>query len=395
MRKIETSRPAKAIENREDATTVKRRLGLIVNPIAGIGGRVGLKGSDGQETQARALEMGAVKLAPGRAIEALRRILPLREEIELITYPGEMGEDEALESGFQPTVIGSISEGATTSEDTRRAAREMLEMGVELILFAGGDGTARDIYEAVDGEVPVLGIPAGVKIHSGVYAINPSSAGDVASMFLRGERVEIRESEVMDIDEEAFREDRLSARLYGYLRVPYEEALVQSSKEGSVAQEEVSLEAIAADVIENMRDDTAYIIGPGSTTRPIAEGLGLGKTLLGVDVVQRGELLASDANEARLLELTEGRRAKIVVTVIGGQGFVFGRGNQQISPRVIRRVGVENIEIVATPGKLAALRGRPLLVDTGDPDLDEELSGYRKVVTGYRRRTVYRVRSRP
>lgn len=370
-----------------------KKLGLIVNPIAGMGGRVGLKGSDGEEILRKAIELGAVPTSPGRAVEALRRLAPIKDRIELITYPREMGEDEARECGFDPVVIGSITRGRTTAADTKRAAREMLELGVDLILFSGGDGTARDVYGAVDQKVPVLGIPAGVKIHSAVFAVNPSSAGDLAVMYLQGKPTVLRESEVMDVDEEAFRGGLVSARLYGYLRVPYEKALVQSSKAGSAAEEEFAMEAIASDIVENMESDYIYIIGPGTTTRSIAEKLGLDKTLLGVDVVHRGRLLASDVNEAQLLRLVRGRKAKIVVTVIGGQGFIFGRGNQQISPRVIREVGGENIIVVATPNKLASLRGKPLLVDTGDKETDKMLDGYFKVVTEYGRRVVCRVKS--
>lgn len=371
----------------------KKKLGLIVNPIAGMGGRVGLKGSDGPEILEKAIELGAVSTSPGRAVEALKRIAPIKDVVELITYPHEMGEDEAKECGFDPRVIGTVERGKTTPDDTKAAAREMAESGVDLILFAGGDGTARDIYTAIDGRVPVLGIPTGVKIHSGVFAINPSSAGDLAVMYLRGGQAATREAEVMDIDEEAFREDRISARLYGYLTVPYEKNLVQTSKGGSPPHEELSLEAIARDIIEDMEEDVIYIIGPGTTTRPIAESLGLPKTLLGVDVVLDGRLVASDVNEAQLLELIEGRRAKIIVTAIGGQGFIFGRGNQQISPEVIKRVGKENIIVVATPSKLATLEGRPLLVDTGERELDELLSGYIRVITAYSRRVVYKVGS--
>jgi predicted polyphosphate/ATP-dependent NAD kinase len=369
-----------------------KKLGLIVNPIAGMGGRVGLKGTDGLETLEKARGLGAVSTSPARAVEALKRLSPLRESVELITYPHEMGEDEARGCGFDPKVIGDVTRGKTTPRDTINAAREMAELGVDLILFAGGDGTARDIYEAVDGRVPALGIPAGVKIQSGVFAINPARAGDLAAKYLRGEPIDLRELEVMDIDEEAYRDDRLSARLYGYLRVPFQETVIQGSKEASLGSEEITLEAIASEV-EGMDDDHIYIIGPGTTTRPIARMLGVEKTLLGVDVVQRGRLVASDVNEERLLGIIEGRKAKIIVTVIGGQGFVFGRGNQQISPRVIREVGAENVIIVATPEKLAALKGRTLLVDTGDPEIDELLSGYHKVVTGYARRSVYKIRS--
>jgi predicted polyphosphate/ATP-dependent NAD kinase len=368
-------------------------LGLIVNPVAGMGGRVGLKGTDGQETLEKARALGAVSTAPGRAVEALARLKPIKDSIEIVTYPHEMGEDEAREAGFEPTVYGKITPGKTTSGDTKAAATEMMELGVDLILFTGGDGTARDIHAAVDGNVPVLGIPAGVKIQSGVFAINPARAGDIAARYLRGDLTTVQELEVMDIDEEAYRANRLSARLYGYLRVPYEEALVQGSKEATGGSEEISLGAIASEVVEGMEEDTLYIIGPGTTTRPIAEEIGVVKTLLGVDVIENGRLVASDVNEKALLEIIEGRNAKIIVTVIGGQGFILGRGNQQISPEVIRRVGAENLIIVASPGKLASLKGRTLLVDTGDPEVDEMLSGYRKVVIGYSRRSVYKVRA--
>ncbi|NIR86659.1 ATP-NAD kinase family protein [Candidatus Bathyarchaeota archaeon] len=358
-----------------------------------MGGRVGLKGSDGQEILKRAIELGAVPTSPSRAVEALSRIAPIKDEIELITYPYDMGEDEARECGFNPLVIGSIAKGRTTSADTENAAREMLKLEVDLILFAGGDGTARDIYEAVGEKVPVLGIPTGVKIHSSVFTINPRSAGDLAVLYLQGKPTAVREAEVMDIDEQAFREDRVSARLYGYLRVPYEKTLVQSSKVASVAGEEFLREAIARDVIENMQDDYIYIIGPGTTTKPVLEKLGLKKTLLGVDVMHKGKLVASDVNETQLLKLIEGKKAKIVVTVIGGQGFIFGRGNQQISPEVIRRVRRNNLIVVATPNKLASLKGGPLLVDTGDEEVDKMLSGYVKVITGYGKRVMYRVKS--
>ncbi|MDP6048288.1 MAG: ATP-NAD kinase family protein [Candidatus Bathyarchaeota archaeon] len=370
-----------------------KKLGLIVNPVAGMGGRVGLKGTDGQETLDKARELGAVSIAPSRAVEALMRLVSLKDSIEIITYPHEMGEEEARGAGFDPTVIGEITKGNTTSNDTRAAAKEIMMLGVDLILFAGGDGTARDIHAAVNGKVPVLGIPAGVKIQSGVFAINPTRAGDIAVKYMKGDLTTVQELEVMDIDEEAYRNNRLSARLYGYLRVVYEEALVQGSKEATRGSEEIRLEAIASEVVEGMEVDTLYIIGPGTTTRPIAKELGLEKTLLGVDVIENGSLVASDVNEKMLLTLIEGKRAKIIVTIIGGQGFILGRGNQQISPEVIRSVGEKNLIIVASPGKLANLKGRTLLVDTGDPEVDKMLTGYRKVIIGYARRSVYKVRA--
>jgi predicted polyphosphate/ATP-dependent NAD kinase len=371
----------------------RRKLGLIVNPIAGMGGRVGLKGTDGRDILEMARKLGAVPISPTRAIEALRQIARIKDSVDLLTYPSSMGEDEARECSFNPTVLGSIANENTTSDDTRNAARDLLNAEVDLILFAGGDGTARDICETVGDKVPVLGIPAGVKIHSAVFAINPRSAGQLAAMYLRGEAPNLRDAEVMDVDEDAFRENRLSAKLFGYLKVPYERAMVQSSKTSMPEDEEVAAEAIANEFVETMEDDCLYIFGPGTTTRAIMKELGLRKTLLGVDLVYDGRLLASDVNERQLLELIRGKKARIVVSVIGGQGFIFGRGNQQISPDIIRMVGRENVIVVATQNKILSLKGRPLLVDTGDPDVDRMMAGYIQVRTGYKRRSVYQVRS--
>lgn len=358
-----------------------------MNPVAGIGGRVGLKGSDGAEVQQRAQALGAVPQAQARAAQALERLGRLAGELELLTYPGEMGGDIARQCGFSPEVLGTIRPGRTGAEDTRRAAREMRDREVALLLFAGGDGTARDIYEAVGEDLVVLGIPAGVKIHSAVYATHPAAAGELAALYLEGRADGVREAEVMDIDEEAFRQGSLSAQLYGYLRIPARSGLVQGQKVPS-AGEEASVAAIAIDVVEKMEPGVLYILGPGTTVRAIAAELGVSKTLLGVDAVLDRALLLADANEAQLLALLQGHPAKIVVTPIGGQGFLFGRGNQQISPRVIAAVGRENIVVVSTPDKLHALGRQPLLVDTGDPAVDAMLSGYQLVVTGYNERAV-------
>jgi len=369
---------------------VKRKLGVIVNPIAGIGGRVGLKGSDGAEIQRKAVELGAVPQSLNRAVQALERLKSIEDNLEIVTYPGEMGEDAAKECGFAPIVIGSIRKGKTTAEDTMNAAKEMMRLDVELLLFAGGDGTARDIYNAVGEGMPVLGIPAGVKIHSAVFAISPRSAGDLAVLYLR-ERCGIREAEVMDVDEQAIRQGIVSAKLYGYLRIPFEKRLIQGVKTASSGGEKEAMEAIASDVINRMKDDDLYIIGPGTTTRAIASKLGLNKTLIGVDVVSRGKLVGTDVNEAQLLKLLEKRKAKIIITPIGGQGYIFGRGNQQISPEVVKKVGRDNIMVVATPEKVNSLRGRPFLVDTGDRAVDRMLSGYIRVITGYNEEIVYRI----
>lgn len=369
-----------------------KKLGVIVNPIAGLGGRVGLKGTDGIEAVRIARKLGAEPESPRRAVEALKMIARIKDSIEVITYPKEMGEYECKEAGISPRVIGSIRNGGTTPEDTEKAAQEMVAEGVVLLLFAGGDGTARNIYDAVRHKVPTLGIPAGVKIHSAVYAVTPRSAGHVAVMFLEGGLTKNRVAEVMDIDEDAFRTGRVVAKLYGTLRVPEESRYVQGAKSGGIQSEKEALQGIAASVIDLMDDtDCYFIIGSGTTTRLIMVNLGLENTLLGVDVVYNKKLVANDVTEKQLLKFVKGEKAKIVVTVIGGQGHIFGRGNQQISPRVIREVGRENIIVVASKEKLASLRGRPLLVDTGDEKLDAELSGYMKVTTGYLDYVMYKV----
>ena len=365
-----------------------KRIGLIVNPYAGLGGRVGLKGSDGAEIRRKALEMGAVPMSPSRTVEALRQLTGL--EFTLYTYPGYMGEEEAMEAGLEAIILGELPDDST-AEDTKRAAEEMLKKNLDLLVFAGGDGTARDIYSVVGENLPVLGIPTGVKIHSGVYAVDPKGAGELLRKFITGANIDYRLEEVMDIDEEAFRNNSLQARLYGYMKTLYSEEYIQGGKESSGLSDESSQLGLSNEIVDEMQPGVVYILGPGTTVLPIADRLDVEKTLLGVDVVKDRQLIAKDVNEKQLLSVIEGEDVRLIVSVIGGQGFVFGRGNQQISPKIIRKIGRGNIIIVATPEKLASLRGHPLRVDTGDSELDEELKGYYKVHTGYGRRTLYKV----
>lgn len=361
----------------------KKRIGLIVNPVAGIGGRAGLKGSDGPEIQAKARAMGVIAQSGTRTGVALSLLHQEKAQFELLVAPGEMGEDAALCAGFSPIVVGKIVSGKTTAADTVSIAKRMEEMGVDILAFSGGDGTARNLYEAVGLRVPTIGIPSGVKIHSAVYAINPQSAGKVLLDFVQGKPISLCEGEVMDIDEDAFRQGRVQAQLYGYLRVPASRRLMQSAKSGGYSEKE-ALAGMAHEVVSRMIPEDVYIIGSGTTPRGIMETLGQPDTLLGVDVLQNGRLIAADVNEQELYTILQTKHAAhMVLTVIGGQGHIFGRGNQQLSPRIIRLVGKEHIQIVASKSKLIALRGAPLLIDTGDPLLDEELCGYYRIITGY------------
>lgn len=377
------------------------KIGLIVNPIAGMGGRVGLKGTDGAALAA-AVERGAVPRAESRAAECLREIVPHKEQFVLYTGIGRMGELAAREAGFEPLVIDSEASGAgpvdgTSAEDTESIARKMLAEGVGLILFAGGDGTARDVYRSVGEDTLVLGIPAGVKIHSAVFASSPRQAGMIVSDFVANARARRTEklAEVMDIDEEAYRNGVLKARLYGYLRIPYERARVQGLKSGTPPTDAEAQSAIAESAAEIVEQEpgTLFLIGAGTTTRALMKALGLDGTLLGVDAAMGGALIAADLGEKEILDLLEAHPgAKIVITPIGGQGVIFGRGNQQFSPEVIRKVGRDNIMLLASPAKLNALEGAPLLIDTGDAELDRQLEVYYKIVSGYRQFFVYKAR---
>jgi predicted polyphosphate/ATP-dependent NAD kinase len=286
--------------------------------------------------------------------------------------------------------MGEIGPEDSTAEDTRDIARAMRDAGADLLLFAGGDGTARDMLDAVGDTVPVLGIAAGVKIYSAVFAVNPGRAGDLAAAFLDGDVI-THEREVLDLDEEAYRARAVSPALYGYLRVPFRRGSVQGAKTPTPPGEESAADAIARDVVERLDPAQPCILGPGTTTRAIARRLGLEKTLLGVDVLKAGVMQIADASEQQLAAAAAREPVRIVVTPIGGQGFLFGRGNPQIGPAVLRLVRREDVLVVATAAKLAALRGQPLLVDTGDASVDASLTGYLTVITGYRESSPYRV----
>ncbi len=386
---------------------MRPRLGVIVNPIAGVGGTVGLKGSDGRAIVALALSRGAVPQAGTRATAALAALAtrwpPDRDRPVLLAAPGPMGEESARLAGFEPVVVGSIADAsATTAADTRRLAAALMAAGAELLLVAGGDGTARDVCAALPAIAVVVGIPAGVKIHSAVFATSPRAAGELAAVFLTADPGRRRTAlgEVLDLDEDAYRRGEVAPRLFGELTVPAEERRLQARKEPSPASEAGAAAALAAEIASSIVPGRRYVLGPGSTVRAVARALGVPKTLVGVDVVEASEplgaparLLAGDADGARVLELVAGHDTCLVLTPVGGQGFILGRGNQQLGPGVVRsvleRLGPDGLVVVATPAKLVALRGRPLLVDSGDPDLDAELAGHVRVVTGRGEVTVY------
>jgi predicted polyphosphate/ATP-dependent NAD kinase len=365
-----------------------RKLGLIVNPIAGMGGRVGLKGSDGEAIQARARALGAEPAAQERARRALSKLAAARSPVDLIACAGIMGADAALAAGLAPRLLDQNVGAVTTAEDTRRAADALWRIGVELILFAGGDGTARDILAVVGQTIPILGIPCGVKMHSAVFAVSPEAAGQLAALFAADDegRIAWREGEVMDVDEDALRAGRLSARLFGYARVPVERNLVQAAKSAGPG-DEAALDGLTAELAAGMKRGTTYLLGPGTTTKRLLAHLGLDGTLLGVDALRDGRLVGKDLTASELSVLAGGGPAKIVVSIVGGQGYIFGRGNQPFDPALIRKIGRDNIIVLANQAKLLSLASNRLLVDTGDPDLDRALAGFIRVLIGPARST--------
>jgi predicted polyphosphate/ATP-dependent NAD kinase len=353
-----------------------RTIGLVVNPFAGMGGRVGLKGTDGLADRARAL--GAEPLAPARATEALA---PLAGHgLRFVTAAGEMGAATLAAAGIADCDCVYEPASPSTAADTRAACRAFLEAGVDLVLFCGGDGTARDVADAVGTAVPVLGIPAGVKMYSSVFAFDP---GSVSRVLLAEGPVRLADAEVIDVDEEAYRANEFRTVLHAVVRIPSAPALVQAAKQVfEEADEDRARAAIGRFIADAMRPGVLYILGPGTTTGAVGERLGVTGILLGFDAILDGRLVGADLAEKDLLALlADGREARLVLSVIGAQGFVLGRGTQVCTPAVIRRIGPERLIVLGTPGKLA--RTPRLHVDTGDPELDRAFGPHLRVVTGY------------
>ncbi|WP_289083511.1 ATP-NAD kinase family protein [uncultured Spongiibacter sp.] len=370
------------------------KLGLIVNPYAGLGGPEGLKGSDTLPDglrQSVAEEMANSRSLP-RAVRCLAALAPVAEQLAVYGFDGAMAEQACREAGLTFTSVGR-AEALSSAEDTRRAAQCLRSEQVDIVLFVGGDGTARDIYSAVGESLPVLGLPAGVKMHSAVYAVNPQAAAAILRALIDGDLVDIGLQEVRDIDEAAFAQGRVRSRHYGELMVPRLGGFLQQVKQGGREVEELVIADIADELMENYDEDCLYIVGPGSTTTGFMEALGLPYTLLGFDLVRGGELLQADANAQQISEVMDHHQGPITVliTAIGGQGHILGRGNQQLTPALIRRIGRDNFQVLASKGKLSGLAGRPLLVDSNDAALDAQWQGFIAVTTGYRDQVMYRV----
>ena len=357
-----------------------KKIGLIVNPIAGMGGSVGLKGTDG-EIFKEAIKMGAKPVSPKRVIQFLSN-LKNGELIHFLAAPGEMGTDYLEERKFNFKTVGKIQNN-TTADDTIKIAKLMLAEGLDLLVFCGGDGTARDVYDAIGLEIPVIAIPSGVKMYSPIFAINPIAASEILDAFLV-DLIELIEKEVLDINEASYRKGILDTTLYGYLKVPKFPDLIQAGKDSSAFGnvEEQNKSDIAQFIVENMQDGILYLLGPGTTVKSISDRLKLPKTLLGIDAVFNNKIVGEDLNENGILELISNyHKVKIIITPIGGQGFILGRGNKQFTHKVIKKVVIKNIIIISTREKMKTFNC--LRVDTGDRALDLTLKGLFKIVIGY------------
>ena len=359
------------------------KLGLVINPIAGMGGKTGLKGSDGSNTLKKALSLGAKKESAIRAEQALLPLKFMINKFSLITCSAEMGEKSCKKIGLKTDYIIDIDKKITTGIDTIKAVKIMARKQVSLILFSGGDGTACDIFYALQDKIPILGIPAGVKMHSSVFGTSPNAVGSLVSRIIsnHSDTFPTSTAEIMDLDEDMRRYDQIRTRLIGYATIPSDKFLVQNPKSYVQLNDEESINGIS-EYLENKLDKEAtYIVGPGRTTQNFLNRIGVSGTLLGVDVLKGRKLIGRDVNSRGLEILTRDGLLYIISGIIGGQGFLFGRGNQQITAEIIQRVKKENILIIASTKKIYELPRQCILIDTGNQKLDNELAGYVKVQT--------------
>lgn len=375
-------------------------IGLVVNPVAGVGGPAGLAGSDGADVQRLARERGARSRAQARAVEALRQLAARHPSLVVLTAAGSMGADAVRGAGLVPHVALVPRSESPTADDTSRAVAAVTAAGADLVLVVGGDGTLRDAAAGLDAGAAthvtrpgpaVLGVPAGVKMYSPVFAVSPSAAGAIAAEWVASGGLPTFDREVLDVDEAAMRQARIDPTLYGVLRVPYSIGRTQARKAATPASEAAAVESAARGAVARMRPGVRYLIGPGGTTAEISRQLGIAGSPLGVDVVLDGALRRFAASEQELLAEIASGPAQAVVTVIGGQGFLLGRGNQQLSASVLRGLGDDPLLVVAPEQKLIDLHGRPLLVDTGDAEVDDRLAGHVSITTGVGTSSLYAV----
>ncbi|MCB1673855.1 MAG: ATP-NAD kinase family protein [Pseudomonadales bacterium] len=361
-------------------------IGLLINPIAGLGGELALKGSDNQQWIVSSAQQSR---AYQRAYQSLILLQLYKDKLTFSSANGLMGEQLLKDLEFNTQIVYQTNQ-PTQATDTIAAAQALMQQKIDLLLFVGGDGTARDLCTAKV-NCPVLGIPAGVKMHSGVFALNPESAADIIYKLMSGNGVAVEQAEVRDLDELALQQGKIRTQFYGELSVPIDTKLIQQMKCASPDSDALVQQEIAAFVSERLEDEVLYFFGVGSTCAAIIQQLGFEHTLMGFDAILNGELIAQDVNAQQIKELIARYPCKVILTVTGGQGVLLGRGNQQLTPTILRQIGRDNIWVVATPHKLKSLEGRALVLDTGDAALNKAWQGLIKVTTGYEQEQLYYV----
>lgn len=374
------------------------RVGIIVNPDAGLGGRLGFKGSDGRAAEAR--EAGAQDRAGPRMTQCMIKFDELlksslnRSNIkpEIYTWEGRMGGDWLTNLEYHS--IGKTPH-PTTAKNTSELVQQLAINEVEVILYAGGDGTTRDIVNALgDKKIPLIGVPGGVKMHSGCFATTPNAAAEVLFSFAIGDLM-ASITEVMDLDEEIYLTGEWKVRMYGEALTPASPRFIQGAKQQvERASEDEIIEGLATHIGDLIETDPDLMVvwGSGGTLRTIGEILDKDLTLLGIDI-QHKDKIHADLNEKQLIEILQQHSGNkiLLLSPMGGQGFLIGRGNLQLSPTVIRLIGISSILGVATPAKLTGLSN--VRIDTGDSELDQELRERKfvKMLQGYRTTRVIRV----
>ncbi len=361
-------------------------IGLLINPIAGLGGELAQKGSDNLTISLSSLPQSR---ANQRCYQTLKLLQMYAPQLHFYCASGLMGQDVLTELGFETQIVYH-SPTITQAQDTIWVAQALMAQPIDILLFVGGDGTARNLCEAQVSK-PVLGIPAGVKMHSGVFALNPESAAEVIIKLITGAGVAVEQAEVRDLDELALQQGKVQAKFYGELTIPVDTKLIQQMKCASPESDELVQTEIAAFVAENLQADVLYLFGVGSTCAAIMAQLGYEHTLLGFDALLNGELVAKDLDSRAIWQWVQHYPTKIILTATGGQGVLIGRGNQQLTPQVLRHVGRDNLWVVASPQKLQQLQGRALVLDTGDAELNQAWQGLIKVTTGYQQEQLYYV----
>ena len=386
------------------------RLGLVVNPDAGLGGKLGYKGSDGRAKEAR--NAGAIDRSGPRMNEALANLDELLSSSlnrtsakpTIVCYSGRMGNTWLTKTNsFDLEIIGETPV-ETSADDTIRLVDDLIDAGIDGILYAGGDGTTRDIANALKisesngkteaTKTPLIGVPAGVKMHSGCFATTPKAAAEVTLAFILGDLM-VAITEIMDLDEEVYLKGEWRVRMYAEAYTPSSPKYMQGAKEQVERESEAETIEGMADHVKNLIDDDdslMVVFGSGGTMRQIGKHLGYELTLLGIDIYENGNI-HNDLNEQGLLDLIKNHTGKVqlLLSPMGGQGFLIGRGNLQLSADVLREIGIENILGIATPAKLLGLSS--VRIDTGDATLDAEFQTRKfiKLLQGYRVTRVIRV----